>query len=880
MTACTLCGLPTGARAVREADVEGEFCCRGCLEVHRAVGDMSTSDEAESIASREPVSDIGATASHAEQSPANGTDQGETFGQRGLIGQPDQTTATLAASSDAGSDGALEYETREVEASESGPDSPEDGYETAFLSLDGMHCSTCEQYLESVATGTDGILEASASYATELIQVRYDPTVIDRDELAAAISGVGYRASHPDEERDDDGFDLGKYRTALAVLLAMPVMAPYVLFIYPTYLGLYPESFLYGSTIQTMVFAPLALWSTLIVIVLGYPIFRSGYVSLVVGRPTVDVLLSVAVLAAYAYSFGALAIGSRHVYFDVAVMVLVVVTVGNRVEGKLKRRALGTNMSLATTREPTVDVLADDGSTHEVDRDACDPGDRVIVTAGDRIPFDGTVVDGTGTVDEAFMTGESMPRATSTGDSVVGGSILTDGTLVVEIDDTVRTLDRLVELTWNVQSSERGVQRLVNTFAVIFVPLVVAIAAVATAFWLATGQSASEALLIGLSVLVVSCPCSLGIATPLALAAGSARAAEHNAAVLSTTVLERISDAEIVVFDKTGTLTTGEMSVESVVADDPEAVLERAAAVESRSNHPVAAAIVDAAPAVDSSVDSYASGPRWVGATVDGERVAVGHPSAFDSETERGPGLGSESDSGSGSDSESAGPDSGSDSEPSSGSWDVPDRLADAVASARENGFRPVVVGWDGVARGVVSIRDQPRENWRSVVSTLAADDRRIVVLTGDDERATGWLRSHPDIDDVFAGVRPESKEAILRRLREGGTTAMIGDGTNDAPALACADMGIALEEGTDIAVDAADVVVRDADLEAIPTILEISRGTRRRVRQNLGWAAGYNLIAIPLAVTGLINPLIAALMMAVSSLIVVFNSGRGSVRN
>lgn len=825
MTACTLCGLPTGSRPIRETDLEGEFCCRGCLEVHRTVEGISDADDTETLESITPAEladEIDATASTSgtalEEAPPKSDQKTLESGQGTL--EPDQ-------------------------------EPPDDEFETAFLSLEGMHCTTCERFLEAVAAGTDGISSARASYATEMIRLRYDPDVIEHDELSAAVSGFGYRAVEPDGEHDD-GFDLGKYRTIFAVLLAMPVMAPYLLFIYPTYLGIYPESFLYGSTVRLMVFVPLALWSTLIILVLGYPIFRSASVSLAVRGPTVDVLISIAVLAAYAYSFVALALGSRHVYFDVAVMVLVVVTVGNRVETTVKRRAIGTHAALAETRETTVQLLADDGSTSEVDRDACAPGERIIVTAGDRIPFDGTVLEGTGTVDEAFMTGEPVPLSASTGDTVIGGSILTDGSLVVEIDDTTSTLDRLVELLWNVQSTEGGVQRLVNTFAVVFVPLVVVIAGAATALWLAVGQPPNEAVRIGLSVLVVSCPCSLGIATPLALAAGSARAAENNTAVLSTNVLERITNSEIIVFDKTGTLTTGDMTVETVVADDPDTVLERAAAVESRSNHPIAAAIVDVAPTVDPTVAAFDRGPRSVSAAVDGKRVTVGHPETFRTRSDRRSG---------------------------SKTWEFPDRLTEAVTSTREDGFQPTVVGWDGVVRGVVAIRDQPRDNWKDVVATLSSDDRRIVVLTGDDERATQWLRSHPDVDDVFAGVRPESKEAILRRLREEGTTTMIGDGTNDAPALARADVGIALEEGTDIAVDAADVVVRDTDLEAIPAFFTISRSTRRRIRQNLGWAVCYNVVAIPLAVAGLINPLIAAVMMGVSSLIVVVNSGRGSLR-
>ncbi|AEH36576.1 heavy metal translocating P-type ATPase [Halopiger xanaduensis] len=820
MTECTLCGLPAGDRPVRDDAVEGTFCCRGCLEVHRAVEGAEAEDR------NEPAATDGNPAETLEALESGAVDDG------------DDAVASSTANDD---------------------------LETAFLELEGMHCTTCERFLERIATDTEGVRGAQASYATEMIRLRYDPDAIDREELPAAISGFGYQALEPDADADEagSGFALGEYRTIVAVLLAMPVMAPYLLFVYPTYLGIYPESFLYGSTIRTMVFVPLVVWSTLIVLGLGYPIFRSGYVSLAVRRPNVDVLVSVAVLAAYAYSIAAFAVGSRHLYFDVAVMVLVVVTVGERLETSVKRRAIDTHAELAAARETTVRLVVEDGSLEEVSREACEPGDQVLVSAGDRIPFDGTVLEGSGTVDESFVTGESIPRAAFVGDRVVGGAVLTDGTLTVETDGDSSTLDRLVELLWEVQSAESGAQRLVNAFAVAFVPLVVLLAGAAAGFWLLAGEPAGSALLIGLSVLVVSCPCSLGIATPLALAAGSERAAENGAAVLSANVLERITDSEIVVFDKTGTLTTGEMTVETVVADDSERVLEYAAAVESRSNHPIAAAIVEAAPSGgvqegDREIADIEREARAVSGTVDGQRIRVGHPASFRGSSEPAD--------------ESAG---------GARAWTVTDRLAEAVESAREGGCRPIAVGWDGAVRGVIAVRDQPRENWERVVSEVAsADDaRRIVVLTGDDERATGWLQEHPDVDDVFAGVRPESKEAIVRRLREDGTTTVIGDGTNDAPALARADMGIALESGTDIAMDAADIVVRDDDLESIPAVFEVSRATRRRIRQNLAWAAGYNLVAIPLAMAGAINPLIAAAMMGASSLVVVFNSGRGAVR-
>ncbi|MFC4986611.1 heavy metal translocating P-type ATPase [Saliphagus infecundisoli] len=781
MTTCTLCDLPTGSRSVREEGVDGEFCCRGCLEVHRLVEDADDPDD-----------------------PA-------------LLAEPESAEEPV------------------------GPAVTDDDLETAFLSVEGMHCTTCEAFLGATATDVKGVEDARVSYATEMIRLTYDPETIDRADLPGAVSGVGYRASEPGEARSESGSVFERYRVALAVLLSMPVMAPYLLFVYPTYLGIYPESFLYGQTIRTMVFVPLAVWSTLIVLGLGYPILRGAYVGLAVRRPNVDLLVAIAVLAAYAYSMAAFVVGSRHVYFDVAVLVLVVVTVGNHLESRVKRRAVGTHADLAAAHETTVRKQGADGSFASADRTECGPRDRIRVNAGDRIPFDGTVVEGTATADEALLTGESVPRSVAPGEAVVGGATLLEGSVVVEVgEDASSTMDRLVELLWNVQSTNVGAQRLANVFAVAFVPLVLAVAAGATALWLAAGLGTAESLMIGLSVLVVSCPCSLGIATPLSLAAGSARAADDRTIVLSPTVLERITDSEVVVFDKTGTLTTGEMAVEDVTADD-DRVLALAAAVEERSNHPIAEAIVEAADGgLEQTVEDFERERRAVSATVDGRKVRVGHPEAV----------------------RSAG-------------WEIPDRFADAIETTRERGFHPTVVGRDGAVVGVVALRDDPRENWAEVVDALSAEGRRIVVLTGDDERATRWLGDHPAVDEVFAGVRPESKEAIVRRLRSEGTTTMVGDGTNDAPALARADMGIALEGGTDVAMEAADVVVLDDDLGALPGVFETSRTTRRRIRQNLGWAVGYNLLAIPLAVAGLVNPLVAAVLMGASSLLVVVNSSR-----
>jgi Cu2+-exporting ATPase len=424
---------------------------------------------------------------------------------------------------------------------------------------------------------------------------------------------------------------------------------------------------------------------------------------------------------------------------------------------------------------------------------------------------------------------------------VLGGSILTDSAVVIEVGpDNTSTMDRLVELLWNVKSSATGVQHIVNRFAVLFVPFVLGLAALTATGWFVLGNDPNTAIMAGVSVLVVSCPCSLGIATPLALAAATRDATDNRILVLNETVLERIDDSSVVVFDKTGTLTTGAMELVDVVGDDPDEVLAMAAAVERRSSHPIAAAIDDAAPPTTRSVSSFERADRTVSALVDDTRVIIGHPDSFGADE-----------------------------------WTIPVEIEATVTDAYESGTHPTAVAWEGVVQGIITVRDTPRENWERVVSDLADADREIVVLTGDDERMTEMFANHPAIDHVFAGVRPESKEVIVQGLRERGTTTMIGDGTNDAPALASADLGIAVSSGTELAIEAADAVVLDDRLDAVSEVFELASETRGRIKQNLVWAAGYNAIALPLAMTGVITPLIAAVMMAISSLIVVFNSKR-----
>ncbi|OYR98789.1 heavy metal translocating P-type ATPase, partial [Halorubrum sp. E3] len=486
MPPCTLCDLPTGDDPHTDPDVDGEFCCQGCLAVARSLGDAEGVDGLSDVEERRP-----------DAEPADDFDG-----------------------------------------------------ETTFLHVDGMHCATCESFLEMTAGEQSGIAAAEASYATDTIRVDYDPDAVDADELPERLSVAGYSASHradPDA-KDDDAvvrFLIG------GGFFGMMAMLWYVVFLYPTYFGHDPFLDLGGVTglylfTQVWVFASIVLFYT------GYPILRGAYVSLRARQPNMDLLVSLAAVSSYAYSTLAMFLGRTDLYFDVTIAVILVVTAGNHYESLIKRRATGALSGLTTAMDR--EIRTEEGET--VAADAVDPGDRLLVRPGERVPFDGTVADGRAAVDEALVTGESLPATKREGDAVRGGTVVTDAPLVVEVgEDAESTLDTLVRMLWEIQSSRSGIQRLVDRLATVFVPLVVTVAVLATGATLALGAAPTEAALIGLTVLIVSCPCALGLASPLAVAAGIRDAARRGIVIVSDAVFEEAADVDTVVLDKTGTLT-------------------------------------------------------------------------------------------------------------------------------------------------------------------------------------------------------------------------------------------------------------------------------------------------------------------------------------
>ncbi|WP_255191400.1 heavy metal translocating P-type ATPase [Natronobeatus ordinarius] len=817
---CTLCDLPLPKKPVENADGDA-FCCTGCKEVY------------ETLADRDDVETADVSLEDAREELEDGD----------------------------------EYER------------PED-YETTFLHVDGMHCPTCEVFIESAAVDDDAIATTRASYITDTVRVDHDPERVTEDDLLEGLSGLGYRAYRRDDplaERRAEDRILG--RIVVGILFGMMVMFQYVAVIYPTYFGglFYDDrtaqliSDAIASPTATYFFLIVAVPTTLVLLITGGPILQGAYVSLKTRSPNMDLLVSIAALSAYAYSWVVVVVGGTHIYFDVTVAIIVVVTVGRYYKGTVKRDAMDRLTDLTTSRVETAHLSTADGSTTEVDVDDLEPGDEVLVRAGERVPVDGVVADGDATIDEAVVTGESLPVTKHPGDRVVGGSLVQDGAAVVEVgDDAGSSVERITDMVWDLQSSSHGIQGLADKIATIFVPLVLVLATVVTAAYLLLTGDVGVALLVGLTVLIVSCPCSVGLATPLAVASGVKEALERGIVVFDETVFERLREVDTVIFDKTGTITTGEMRV--VDADGSAELFAGAAALERRSAHPIAEAIAaefgdggdevgDAAVAdggvvdergdvagdapdgndrEDRRVQHFASYATGVGGEVEGTAYLVGHPDLFE---ERG--------------------------------WTIPDDVAATIDENRVFGRVPVAVGRDGRAEGVVIVGDEPREGWDDLVTRLAERGVEVVLLTGDDPRAAAFFEEHPGVAHVFADVPPEGKAETVARFQAIGGTVMVGDGTNDAPALARADLGIAMGGGTALAADAADVAIVDDDLEALETIFDLSAAAGERVKQNIGWAFFYNGVAIPLAITGLLNPLFAALAMTTSSLLVVMNSSR-----
>ena len=731
------------------------------------------------------------------------------------------------------------------------------------LRIGGMTCGACANRVERTLNRLDGVT-ATVNYATEKASVRFAVTVTV-DDLVRAVEKAGYTAeppaaeptppATPDDTAPERDPALAAQRTRLLVCLALttPVVA----------MAMVPAlQFTSWQWASLTLAAPVVVWGAL-------PLHRAAAANLRRAAASMDTLVSIGTLAAFGWSLYALFLGGAgapgmshpfqltlsrgdaggHVYLEVAAGVTTFVLAGRYAEARARRRSGAALAALARLGARDAAVLRA-GREERVPTEQLVVGDHLVVRPGETIATDGVVAEGSSTVDASMLTGEPVPVEVTTGDGVVGGCLNVDGRIVVRATrvGTDTQLARTAALVEQAQTGKAAVQRLADRVAGVFVPVVLVLAAGVAGFWLGAGGTAAAAAVAATAVLVVACPCALGLATPTALLVGTGRGAQLGILIKGPEVLESTRRVDTILLDKTGTVTTGRMSVVDVAlahGEDRDDVVGVAGALEAASQHPIARAIARHA------AECLPALPRLAGFTtvtglgvegiVDGRAAVVGRPLLLERH-----GIA------------------------------LPPELGAALAAADARAATAVVVAWAGRARAVVAVADTLRPSSAEAVADLRALGLDPVLLTGDREPAARRVAAEVGIATVVAEALPDDKVAIVRRLqREGRVVAMVGDGVNDAAALAQADLGLAMGTGTDVAIQASDLTLVRDDLAAVVDAIRLSRRTLQVIRTNLFWAFAYNGLALPLAAAGLLNPMIAGSTMALSSLFVVTNSLR-----
>ncbi|WP_052121310.1 heavy metal translocating P-type ATPase [Amycolatopsis sp. MJM2582] len=711
-----------------------------------------------------------------------------------------------------------------------------------------MTCASCAARVERKLNKVDGV-SATVNYATEKAQVDF-PAAVSVEDLVGVVESAGYTAQPPTPDEDED--QTGSLRTRLVVsaVLAAPVI---VLAMVPAW------QFPYWQWVSLVLAAPVVTWG-------AWPFHRPAWTNLRHGAATMDTLISLGVVAATLWSLYALLFGTagtpgmRHgfelimerghgagnVYLEVAAGVTTFLLAGRYFEARSKRRSGAALRALLELGAKDVALLKD-GIESRVPIGELKTGDEFVVRPGEKIATDGVVTEGGSAVDLSMLTGEAVPVEVVAGDAVVGGTVNASGRLVVRAtrigaDTRLAQMARLVE---DAQNGKARVQRLADRVSAVFVPVVIALAVGTLGFWLGAGSGADAAFTAAVAVLIIACPCALGLATPTALLVGTGRGAQLGILIKGPEVLESTRAVDTVVLDKTGTVTAGKMSLTDLFGDDETEVLRLAAAVEHGSEHPIARAIVAAAeervgelPPVGGFRNVEGLG---VVGEVEGKTVLAGRPALLD---RHGIAVG--------------------------------DEFTQAKKVAEERGATAVVVAWDGEARGVVVVADTVKPTSAEAVAGLKALGLRPVLLTGDNAGSAAAVAAEVGIDEVVAEVLPADKVDVVKRLQaRGNVVAMVGDGVNDAAALAQADLGLSMGTGTDAAIEAGDLTLVRGDLRAAVDAIRLARRTFGTIKGNLFWAFAYNVAALPLAALGLLNPMIAGAAMAFSSVFVVTNSLR-----
>ena len=694
------------------------------------------------------------------------------------------------------------------------------------IRVEGMTCGACASRVETALGAADGVLDARVNFASGRATVLHEGTIDDLT-LRRVVEGAGYSA--PSEAEADGGSEKRRIvglrrRFVVALVAGTPVVA---------------VSMLPPLRFDGWRWAALAA-SALVVFGSGWGFHRAAVNNLRHRAATMDTLVSVGTVSAWVWSVVVLVAGidDGHVYFETGTVIVALVLLGKWLEARATRRSGEALRALAKLSASTARLVDGTG----VPAADLAVGMRFIVRPGERIATDGTVVSGASAVDMSMVTGESVPVEVASGDEVVGATVNADGTLEVEATrvgaDTA--LAQIVRLVDEAQGGRAAVQRLADRVAAVFVPTVVVVAAATLAVWFAVGSAPSEAFTAAVAVLIISCPCALGLATPLAVMVGTGRGAQLGVIIKGAEVLEDTRRVDAVVLDKTGTVTEGRLEVVEAVAtpgEDATALGLLAGALESRSEHPVGAAVARRWPSMRTVTDFLNRPGLGVTGRVDGAEVRVGRRPLFD---------------------------------------EIPAELEAALVAAEAAGHTAVLVGRGTAAETIVALADTVKPTSRQAVQELRAMGLEVSLLTGDNRRTARSVGDAIGVRDVTAEVLPGDKADAVVRLQEAGKrVAVVGDGINDAPALAQADLGIAVGTGADVAIEASDLTIVGGDLRAVPDAIALSRRTLATIKANLFWAFAYNVAAIPLAATGVLNPMAAAAAMGASSLFVVTNSLR-----